>query len=260
MVAKVAWLFRLNIGPVLHMNGRVQELLWGHTVILISPVLRVRFCLRRIKRSGYRSIQTACSNVHHISKLSFRWLLTEHHQVNFWRTTIYHQCGLLNFIHFPTHSGNTFLQIGLRRGWRCRRLCVDEHRDSKMDHCNCFIRLICNFFRGVTFYMWKFSPCAQVLFDSRLWFNTEIFSRAPFLNIVFQIWAYITSSKEHKVCLARIVMYVFRCWFTNRWCLRLHIWYVIAFPLYEQDFQRAACAVHFNRQRVMRLMRHRGKG
>ena len=29
---------------------------------------------------------------------------------------------------------------------------------------------------------------------------------------------------------------------------------------YVQDFQRADCAVHFNRQHVMRLMHHRGKG
>ena len=198
MVAKVAWLFRLNIGPVLHMNGRVQELLWGHTVILISPVLRVRFCLRRIKRSGYRSIQTACSNVHHISKLSFRWLLTEHHQVNFWRTTIYHQCGLLNFIHFPTHSGNTFLQIGLRRGWRCRRLCVDEHRDSKMDHCNCFIRLICNFFRGVTFYMWKFHLLRKFFSTAGCGSIRKFFRALRFWTLCFRYGHTLLSSKSTR--------------------------------------------------------------
>ena len=159
-------------------------------------------------------------------------------------------------IHFPTHSGKTFL-IRLRRGRRGRRLlCGWTQRFQKGTSLFGWFAT----FSEVLHFICESFHLLQVLFDSRLLFNTEIFSRAPFLNIVFQIWAYITFFKEHKVCLARIVIYVYRCWFTNRWCLRLHIWYVIAFPLYEQDFQRAACAVHFNRQRVMRLMRHRGKG
>ena len=192
---------------------------------------------------------------------------------NFWRTTIFHQCGFYISNTFSNTFGETFPIIRLRRGRRGRRLlCGWTQRFQKgtslfgwfatfqNGSLQLFYSVDLQLFQRCYILYVKVSPSAQVLFDSRLWFNTEIFSRAPFLNIVFQIWAYIPFFKEHKACLTRIVIYVYRCWFTNRWCLRLHIWYVIAFPLYEQDFQRAACAVHFNRQRVMRLMRHRGKG
>ena len=48
MVAKVAWLFRLNIGPVLHMNGRVQELLCRIVDEAAFAVLFLRQCVMRI--------------------------------------------------------------------------------------------------------------------------------------------------------------------------------------------------------------------
>ena len=115
---------------------------------------------------------------------------------------------LLNFIHFPTPSGNTFL-IRLRRGRRGRRLlCGWTQRFQKgtslfgwfatfqNGSLQLFYSVDLQLFQRCYILYVKVSPSAQVLFDSRLWFNTEIFSRAPFLNIVFQIWAYITFFKR----------------------------------------------------------------
>ena len=151
----------LDIGPVFHMNGRVQELLWWHTVNSdqSGPTVSLSRCITE-KWIGETSLD------------SFQCL--SHFKILSSRTYMQHfirRCSLQNFrdaswcqqhisssdrgggvdrLWFPEvpkwfiifringwfasvqHIPQNLSTIRLRRGWRGRRLCVDGHRDSKM--------------------------------------------------------------------------------------------------------------------------------
>ena len=72
-----------------------------------------------------------------------------------------------------------------------------------MTSCNCFIRLIHNVFRGITFYI-RNIHLLQVLLNCRLFVNTRIFFlTGSGIGIEVSTYGhYIAFFKRHKVCFA----------------------------------------------------------